>query len=365
MKILILANNDVGLFKFRKELLKELVAYHNVYVSVPDGDFIDEIKNMGCRVRVNRWLERRGKNPLKDLKLFRHYCQIIHTIQPHVVFTYTVKPNVYGGIACRKYHIPYVANVTGLGTAIENGGLLQKITLLLYKIGLKNAQKVFFQNKENRDFMVRHGMVAGNYDVLPGSGVNIQEHYYVDYPVDDGGMIFLTIGRIMKDKGIDEILSAAETLRKEYPNCRLRLIGGFDEQYEEKVKKFQSRGVIEYIGQQKDIHPFLAESHAVIHASYHEGMSNVLLESAATGRPVIASDIPGCRETYEEGITGIGFKPKDVEDLVRALIQFVNLSYDEKKEMGRAGRKKIEKEFDRRIVIKAYQQEIDKIAEEI
>lgn len=119
MKILILANNDVGLFKFRKELLKELVAYHNVYVSVPDGDFIDEIKNMGCRVRVNRWLERRGKNPLKDLKLFRHYCQIIHTIQPHVVFTYTVKPNVYGGIACRKYHIPYVANVTGLGTAIE------------------------------------------------------------------------------------------------------------------------------------------------------------------------------------------------------------------------------------------------------
>lgn len=365
MKVLILANNDVGLFKFRKELLEELVKHHNVYVSVPDGDFIDDIKSMGCGVKINRLLERRGTNPLKDLNLFRHYCQIVHTIQPHIVFTYTIKPNVYGGMACRKYHVPYVANITGLGSAVENGGLLQKITLLLYRLGLKKAQKVFFQNNENKDFMLRHRVTTGSYDVLPGSGVNIQEHYYVDYPADDEGMIFSTIGRIMKDKGIDEILSAAEILKKEYPDCKFRLIGSFDEHYEEKVKKYQSRGVIEYIGQQKDIHPFLAESHAIVHASYHEGMSNVLLESAATGRPVIASDIPGCREIYEEGISGIGFKPKDVEDLVRALIQFVNLSYDEKKEMGKAGRKKIEKEFDRRIVINAYQQEIDKIAEEI
>lgn len=365
MKVLILANNDVGLFKFRKELLNKLVEHHNVYVSVPDGDFIDEISSMGCRVKINKLLERRGTNPLKDLKLFRHYCQIIHTIQPHIVFTYTIKPNVYGGMACTIYHVPYVANITGLGSAVVNGGPLQKVTLLLYRLGLKKARKVFFQNNENKDFMLRHGVTTGSYDVLPGSGVNVQEHYYVDYPADNGEMIFSTIGRIMKDKGIDEVLSAAEVLKKKYPYCKFRLIGSFDEQYEEKVKKYQSNGVIEYIGQQKDIRPFLAESHAVIHASYHEGMSNVLLESASTGRPVIASDIPGCREIYEEGVSGIGFKPQNTEDLVRALIQFINLSYDVRKEMGKAGRKKIEKEFDRRIVVNAYQKEIDRIAEEI
>lgn len=361
MDILIFTNNDAGLFKFRRELLEELVKDHNVYVSVPDGEFREEITLIGCEVMVNRLLDRHGTNPLKDLKLLKYYIQIIKTFRPNIVLTYTVKPNVYGGLACQRLGVPYVANITGLGTAIENRGILQNITLHLYKIGISGAQRVFFQNNENKDFMLKQRAICGDYAVLPGSGVNIEEHCYMEYPPDGKRVIFSTIGRIMKDKGIDEILEAAKILKKQYPNCEFRIIGYFDEKYEEKIKKYEYEGVIRYIEYQKNIHPFLADSHAIIHASYHEGMSNVLLEGAATGRPVIASNVPGCREIYDEGISGIGFNPGNVQDLIKALRKFMNLSYEEKREMGKAGRRKVEENFDRRIVVKAYMQEINKV----
>lgn len=360
MKILILANNDGGLYKFRRELIEELVKDHDVYVSVPEGEFIREIRALGCKVGINRFLDRRGKNPFRDFSLLRYYDRIIKRIGPDIVFTYTIKPNIYGGFACRKNHIPYIVNITGLGTAVENGGILQKVTLFLYKEGLKSAQKVFFQNEANKTYMLERGIVKKDYEVLPGSGVNTIQHCYEEYP-PDGDIIFTTIGRIMKDKGIDEILQAAKVIRKDYPQTKFRLIGGFDENYKSEVEKQERNDVIEYIEEQKNIHPFMAESHAVLHASYHEGMSNVLLEGASTGRPVIATNVPGCRETFDEGVSGIGFQEKNAEDLIRALKEFIELPYEKKAEMGRAGRRKIEKEFGRKFVIRKYIAEIDKI----
>lgn len=365
MNILILANSDVGLFKFRKELLEEFVkGHHRVYVSVPEGAFAEDIKAMGCKIGTNRVLDRRGTNPFQDMKLLCYYNRIVKRLKPDIVLTYTVKPNVYGGIVCTKNKIPYIANITGLGTAIENGGLLQKAIHLLYKIGLRRAKKVFFQNTANRDYMLKHHLISGAYEVLPGSGVNIEQYAYEEYPSESGEIIFLTIGRIIRDKGIEEILSAVKIIRKEYPEVRVRLIGAFDEAYEEKVREAEADGGIVYIEEQKDIRPFLKESHAILHASYHEGMSNVLLEGAATGRPVLAARIPGCREIYEEGVSGIGFRRKDTEDLVRALRQFINLPYEKKAEMGREGRKRIEKVFDRNIVVEKYKKEINKVFEE-
>ncbi len=363
MKILVLANSDIGLFKFRRELLEELVMNHEIYVSVPDGEFINDITMIGCKVGINKLLVRRGINPLQDFQLLLYYIQIVKQIRPDIVFTYTIKPNIYGGLVCGKLHIPYVVNVTGLGTSIENGGILQKIILLLYKEGLKKAQKIFFQNENDKEYMRIHCKVKNNYGVLPGSGVNTSQFCYEEYPPEDS-LVFTTIGRIMRNKGIDEILSAAREIKAEYPICRFRLIGNFDEDYKSKVEKYVMDGVIEYIEQQKDIHSFIAESHAILHASYHEGMSNVLLEGASTGRPVIATNVPGCRETYEEGISGMGFYPKDPKDLVRVLKQFIALPYEKKVEMGKAGRKKMEKEFDRMLVVNAYLQEIDTITEE-
>lgn len=365
MKILIFANSDIGLFKFRRELLEELVKQHKVYISVPAGEFTEEIQAVGCEILENVWLERRGTNPLQDVRLLHEYCQMIRRIRPELVLTYTIKPNVYGGAACGWYRIPYIANVTGLGTAVESGGILCKVTLFLYRMGLKKARKVFFQNLENKNFFLNHNIVKGSYDVLPGSGVNTAQHCYEVYPADTKELVFVSIGRIMRDKGIDEILSAARIIKSEYPEVRILLAGSFEENYEEKVAEAQEAGFVEYVGQKRDIHPLIKESHAVLHASYHEGMSNVLLEAASTGRPVIATDIPGCREAYEDGVSGIGFQAKSTESLVLALKRFIDLPYGKKEAMGKAGRAKIRREFDRSIVIEKYMREIQEISEKL
>nr|WP_288885798.1 glycosyltransferase family 4 protein [uncultured Blautia sp.] len=362
-KILILANYSLGLYRFRQELLEGMIRRkYRVSISVPDTEFLQELKEIGCRVLPNKYLERRGMNPLQDLQLIRYYIWLLGKIKPDMVLTYTIKPNIYGGIAAGIKKIPFIANITGLGTAVENGGILQAVTLSLYRLGLRKAQTVFFQNKENLAYMTTRQIVPRNRcRLLPGSGVNLKQHCYEEYPEDSDKLIFSTVGRIMKDKGTDELLEAAENIKKKYPDVTFRVIGFFDEDYQEKIQNAVKKGIIEYIGQQDDIHPFLKESHAVIHPSYHEGMSNVLLEAAATGRPVLASSVAGCRETFDDGISGIGFRPQDPADLIRMIEEFMNLSYDKKVEMGREGRRKMEREFDRQIVVEAYMKEIKKV----
>lgn len=360
MRIFIAANNDVGLYKFRRELVEELLKAHEVHICLPDGEYIEKLTKLGCVYHACEF-DRHGTNPLAELKQISFYKRLLKKVNPDVVFTYTVKPNIYAGMACASLNIPYIANITGLGTAIENGGIMQKLLLVLYRCGLRKAQKVFFQNDSNRDFMLAKGVVKGAYEMLPGSGVNLEEHKAEPYPKEKEPLILVNIGRIMKDKGADEILHAAKEIRKEHPYVVFRLIGGFDGAYEEKVHRAAEAGEIEYLGQQSDIHACLKEAHAIVHASYHEGMSNVLLEAAACGRPIIATDVAGCRETYENGVSGIACKARDGEDLVRAIRAFVALPHDQKERMGQAGRCKAEREFDRALVIEQYMEEIREI----
>ena len=205
MKILILANNDVGLYKFRKELMEELLKEHEVFICLPNGDFIKELVSMGCKFISCDLLDRHGTNPIKEMKLVFWYKKVLRDYKPDIVFTYTIKPNVYGGMACGSLDIRYVVNITGLGTAVENSGLMQKVTLILYKMGLKKAQKVFFQNTENQDFMLNRGVVKGEYDLLPGSGVNLNHYQCLSYPNEDT-VDFVFVARVMKEKGIDQYL---------------------------------------------------------------------------------------------------------------------------------------------------------------
>lgn len=360
MRILIVANNDVGLYKFRRELVEELLRTHEVHICLPNGEYISKLTELGCVYHACEF-DRHGTNPLAELKQIAFYKRLLKAVKPNMVFTYTVKPNIYAGMACASLKIPYVANITGLGTAIENGGLMQKLLLALYKLGLRKAQKVFFQNESNRDFMIAKGIVKGKHDLLPGSGVNLDEHKEEPYPETQEPLVLVNIGRIMKDKGADELLYAAKIIRKEYPQVVFRLIGGFDGAYEEKVQNAVEAGEIEYLGHQSDVHACLKEAHAIVHASYHEGMSNVLLEAAACARPIIATDVPGCRETYENGISGIACKARDGEDLVRAIREFIALPYEQKIQMGQAGRRNAERAFDRTIVIKQYMEEVEHI----
>lgn len=361
MKILVLANFGMGLYNFRKELLEELIRQNNeVYISLPNDEYVPKLEKLGCRF-VDTHLDRRGTNPLKDFRLLLRYIKLMKDIKPDVVLTYTIKPNVYGGIACGIANVPYIANITGLGTSLENKGLIQKITLMLYRLGLKKASRVFFQNQTNREFFENNRIVKSKTRLIPGSGVNLEHHKFEEYPTDDEKVRFLFIGRIMKAKGIEELLEAAKLVSKKNPNVHFDLVGGTEENYNQKIEELERLDILKYHGQQIDVRSFIKKSHATILPSYHEGLANVLLESASSGRPVLASRVPGCVETFEEGLTGFGFEVMNVESLVRAIIKFLNLSNEQKRAMGMAGRRKIEREFDRNMVVNAYLQEINAI----
>lgn len=361
MRVLILANIGLGLYRFRRELLKELIKDNEVFFCIPYDNFVEPIKAIGCKFIDNLLLERRGKNPLRDIELISFYKKVLREIKPNIVFTYTIKPNIYGGITCASLGIPYVANVTGLGTALENGGLLQKICLMLYRKGLRKAQKVFFQNKENMDFMINHGVINVEYDLIPGSGVNLDQYKVSPYPT--GGTVdFVFIARIMKEKGIDQYIDAAKVIRQKHPETRFHIYGFCENNYEKMLKNLNDNGTVIYHGLVSDMGPVYRMAACTIHPSYYpEGISNVLLESAASGRPIITTDRSGCREVVENGVNGYIIKQQNSIDLVEKIEHFLSLSTEQKREMGLAGRHKVEKTFDRRIVIQKYLHELKKV----
>lgn len=360
MKVLILCNSDMGLYKFRKELLLELLKKeYEVDIVLPDGPFVENLKEMGCRC-IELQFNRRGMNPFADFLLFCRYLKIIRNTHPDVVLTYTIKPNVYGGMACSITKVPYIANITGLGTSLENPGLLKQLVLFLYRIGLRKAHCVFFQNRANMDFALRYKLVRGGL-LLPGSGVNLEEFHPLPYP--EGERVkFLFIGRVMRDKGVDELLAAAETLKREKLDFSLDVVGGMDEDYGARLQAAEEQGLIKYHGSQENVVPFIAAAHCIVLPSYHEGMANVLLEASASARPVIATRVPGCIETFDEGISGIGCKAGDPGSLADAMRQFCKLSHEAKKDMGTAGRRKVAGEFDRSLVVSAYLKQIAEAA---
>ncbi len=361
-KILILANNDIGLYKFRKELIEELLKDNQVFISLPNGEFVKELIDLGCEF-INTNISRRGTNPITDLKLMFEYKKILNRVKPDVVLSYTIKPNVYGGMMCRLTKTPYIANITGLGTAVENSGVLQSITIFLYKLALKNASCVFFQSKENAEFLNSKGIIKGKQKIIPGSGVNLDHYEILDYPEDDT-INFLFISRVMKQKGIDQFLDAAMYIGKKYSSTRFHILGFCEESYEEKLKDMDERGIIQYHGMQSDVRMFHKISHCTIHPTYYpEGMSNVLLESAACGRPIITTNRSGCREIVDDGINGYVVEQQNSQDLIEKIEKFLKLSYDQKKDMGLAGRVKVEREFDRQIVVDAYLEGIKEILE--
>lgn len=361
MKVLILANKSTGLYKFRVELLQALLAHgHQVFISVPRGDFVEEMEQMGCRV-IDTQISRHGVNPITDLKLLAKYKSIIRSIEPDIVFSYTIKPNVYGGYACQACHVPYVANVTGLGSALENGGILQKITLALYKTGLRCAQKVFFQNEENQAFMVKHKVVNGNYALLPGSGVNLDRFSAISYP-DENQIQFAFIGRVMKAKGIEQYLDAAQFITKKYPNTKFHVCGYCEAEYQGRLEELVKNETVVYHGMVRDVRSVLKDVHCTIHPSFYpEGISNVLLESCASARPIITTDRSGCREVVDDEINGFVVKQRDSQDLIAKIEKFITLTHEQKQKMGEAGRAKVEKEFDRQIVVNAYLKELENI----
>lgn len=361
-KIMIVCNYLVGLMSFRKELLERLLREKNeVVVLAPKDKLSKDLEKMGCNF-IPVEMESRGTNPFKDLKLMFTYKKIIKKEKPDIVLTYTIKPNVYAGYVCGKLKIPYIANVTGLGTSVEQPGLLQKLTLFLYKKGLKKAKCVFFQNKDNMEFMKLHKIVNNNYKLIPGSGVNVKHHTLLKYP-NERIIKFLFISRILYEKGIEEYIEVAKYIKAKYPNTEFHILGKCDdEKYKAVLKELEKNNIVIYHGQVDDIREYQKISNCTIHPSFYpEGMSNVLLESCAAGRPIITTNRPGCKEIVEDGINGYMIKCHDTDALKKKVEEFMKLSNKEREKMGLAGRKRVEKLFDREIVVNSYIKEIEKI----
>ena len=237
MKILILANNDVGLYNFRKELMQALIKKENVlYVSLPDGELVNEIKSLGVQI-ISTPIDRRGINPLTDIKLIVRYIKMFLELKPDLVITYTIKPNIYGGIVSRLLKKKYTINITGLGTAFQSENMIKKLVCLLYKISTKKAKVVFFENEENKQIFINLGLIREEQGCrLNGAGVNLEEYPYTEYPDKNEPIRFLFIGRIMKEKGVDELFEAARKIKKEYQDVCFDIVGPMEDEYGSVIK---------------------------------------------------------------------------------------------------------------------------------
>lgn len=365
-KILMLGNSEIVIYNFRRELIHTMIEEgYDVYISLPYGEKVEKLKDMGCKF-IDTKINRRSTNPIEDINLFIKYYRMIKKIKPDLILSYTMKPNVYGGIASRLNKVPYICSVTGLGSGYINGGIVQNILKCLLKISLKKSEKVYFQNTSDLNRLIDDNIIKNNYIITPGSGVNLDEYKIEPYPEENLNISFNFIARVMKDKGIDEYLYVAQKVKEKYPKAIFNIIGQIDDiQYEKILNEYDNKGIIKYHGFQSNIKSFISSSSCIINPSYAEGMSNVLLEHAALGRPLIASNIPGCKEIIDDGINGYTFEVKNVDDMYKKVIKFIELNHDEKINMGINGRLKIEKEFDRTIVVKEYMNEIRNIIDNL
>lgn len=355
-RVLVLTNSSVGLYAFRNELMEALRQKYEVFISAPDEARFEWFIEEGCSV-IRTPINRRGMNPKEDFKLFCEYRKLLREIAPEMVILYTIKPNIYGGVACRMGRVPYVATITGLGSTFQRENFLKKMIVCMYRTALKKAECIFFQNGENRQIFEQCRIRGKKSLLVNGSGVNLEKHVFEPYPQSPVTR-FLYMGRMMQEKGINEFLEAARKLHGE--TVQFELLGYCEEDYAEELDAMEKEGIICQHGFQMDIHSYLKEASALVLPTYHEGMSNVLMEASATGRPVIATNISGCREIFEEGVTGFGCEPGNAESLIEALRRFLELSTEKRAEMGRNARRKMEREFDRRQVTDVYIKEIER-----
>lgn len=358
-RIVFIVNHDVVIYNFRKELVEKLLEKnYEVYIFSPYGPKIDNLIDMGC-LHIDISINRHGTNIMEEMKLVHSYYQELKKIKPKVVLTYTIKPNIYGGLASKLLKIPYISNVTGLGNAIEQDNFMQKLFSFMYSSSLKRASFVFFQNEDNLNFFSKK-LNRDKIDLLPGSGVNLSQFKPLTYP-DTQNVNFLFLARIMKEKGIDEYLSVAKKIKHDFKDVYFHIAGFIDGDYEDIIESEVRSGNIVYHGMVDDVTKIFKDIHCLVLPSYHEGMSNVVLEACASARPVIASNIPGCKEIIDHNKTGFLCESKSSESLYQAVVKFISLNLTEKISMGNSARIKVENNFNRQIIIDKYIERIEEI----
>ena len=351
-KIFILNNSTFADYKHKNEVIKELCKHYKVYVCSPNLGFESELKSFGCEL-IDIKMKGRGTNIIEELEILKQYNKIVKRFRPDIILTFSIKPNIYASIIAKKYKIPYLNSVTGVGKVFQSNSVLNNIIKILYRFALNKTSMVFFENIENKEKFIENKIINENVNVklIPGSGVNLDKYSYSPIKKNNSGEIkLLFIGRVMKEKGIEELIEASKIISKKNPKIKCYVIGDLVEDYKYEIMK----SPIIYLGLQEDVRKYIIDSDIIVHPSYHEGMSNVLLEAAAIGRPLLASNIHGCKEIVINNYNGFLFESKSVESLTESIEKIISINYEDRLEMGKKSRKHVEKNFDKKIVIKEY-----------
>ena len=370
MKIAITLNTSWNIYNFRMGLIRKLISEgHSVVAIAPRDAFSEKLEHEGCSF-VSIAMDNTGSNPIKDLRLLERLKNIYQKHKPDIVLNFTVKPNIYGTLAAHRLKIPVINNVSGLGTVFLSRGLASFVAKKLYRKAFAVANFVFFQNKDDQhDFLSQINIPNLQSDLVPGSGIDLNA--FVPQPLRTSDhKVFLLIARLIKDKGIEEYIEAAKIAKQSYPKTKFQLLGKLDPKHargisEEVIDNADTAGIIEYLGETNDVRPYIEEATCIVLPSYREGTPRTLLEAAALGRPIVTTDVPGCREVVEANNTGLLCEVKSASDLADKIKQVCAMSSDQLSEWGKRGRILVEKKFDEQLVIERYLDEISNILNQI
>ena len=372
--IVIVSNTLWFVHNFKMSLIDALREDgHNIIIVAPKDIYVHKLKSKGIEFYDIK-ISNKGTNPLQDMKLIYDFYKLYKKLAPDIVMQYTIKPNIYGSIAAGKLGIPVISSIVGLGTVFINDNISSRIARILYKITMKYTTKVFFLNKYDRDLFIESKIVnSEKTDLVPGSGIDTERFKPKKRkPEKERAFNFLFIGRLLKDKGLIEFVKAAEmiiTSSHSITNCPkpiFSILGPFypgnpSAIIKEKMTEWGDKGIVKYLGTNDNVEMIIADADCVVLPSYREGISSVLLEAASMGKPLIACDVPGCKEIIDDGINGYLCEVKSIDSLVKQMNKMLMLSSGERAEMGKRGREKIVNEFDDRIVIEKYKKAIDEI----
>lgn len=365
-KILLTANTTFAVYNFRYGLMKALEKQgYQIVVVAPKDTHSEDIKKNGWKY-IELKMDRRGANPLKDLKLIYDYYRILKKEKPKVSLQFTIKPNIYGNIAANFLKIPTINNITGLGDIFDSNGVKNKIVKNMYKLSFKFPKKVFFQNDDDLNIFLNNKLIDKKIcGRLPGSGVDIEKFKILNKEKNDKKFKFLFLGRINENKGVRLIYEASKKLKEKYPNVEFQLLGKVYEEEQihiskDEMKIWEKETNIKYLGTSKDVRNEIKECDCIIFPSYYrEGVPRSLIESAAMGKPIITTDNVGCRDIVSNGYNGFLAKPKDLDSLIEKIEKVLNMNKFELTQLGISGRLKVEKEFDEKIVIQKYLEAIE------
>ena len=367
MKILFSSNLSWSIYNFRLDLLKALQSEgHEIFVTARRDDYSDLLSKEGMEFHETK-INNNSRNPVSDLRLLWSYIKLYKRLKPDVVLHNAIKPNIYGAIAAGILGIPVINNISGLGTLFITSSISTRIAKFLYWISQKFATVVFFQNPFDRQLFIDNGLAKGNkLKLVPGSGVDTTRFINNRIRLEDSNFVFLFIGRLLIDKGIQEFVEAAGQVLESFPETKFKILGPFYDSNSTSISQEQldiwvESRVIDYLGTSDRVNEEMESCDCVVLPSYREGLSKVLIEASSMSLPIITTDVPGCRDVVVDGETGNLCKVKDSNDLANKMMQMLALSNTDRLEMGAAARRRAIDVFDVKHVIEIYKREISNI----